>query len=101
MVSSTTATTNSGDSTHLSQKGFSDSPSDSVAVMIEVNVRLLQTKLENACSRGLLDVFSSAGKSKTVFLSAYDEYASHISRVEEDLCAYLRVRSVIMYLMVL
>lgn len=93
MVSSSTATTNSGDSTHLSQKGFSDSPSDSVAVMIEVNVRLLQTKLENACSRGLVDVFSSTGKSKSVFSSAYDEYASHVSQIEEDLCAYLRVHN--------
>lgn len=87
-TSSTTSTTVTA-STH-SHKAHSDSPTDSVALMVETKIRLIQSRLELACTRGVEDVFS-LGKDREVFLSAYQEYSETVGNIEENLCAYLKV----------
>ena len=71
-------------------KAHSDLPSDSVALMIETSVRLIHSRLEQACSQGVEDVFC-LGKRRETFLRAYQEYAGHVGQMEADLCAYLKV----------
>ena len=58
--------------------------------MIETNVRLIHSGLEQACSQGVEDVFC-LGKRRETFLKAYQEYAEHVGQMEADLCAYLKV----------
>ncbi len=87
-MSSTTSTTITT-STH-SHKAHSDSPTDSVALMIETNIQLIQSRLKLACARGVEDVFS-LGKDREIFRSAYQEYSETVGNIEENLCAYLTV----------
>lgn len=90
ITSSTTSTVFTTDSTGT-HKTHSNSPLDSVALMIEVNIQEIQSKLELACGRGIEDVFS-LGQRKECFQKAYQEYSEHLCQLEENLCAYLRVR---------
>ena len=72
-------------------KGHSNSPTDSVALMVMVCSRSLQAKLEVACSGGVVDVFSTTGRHKTVFPVAYQEYSSELAKLEDNICRYLKV----------
>ena len=76
---------------HPEIKGHSDSPTDSIALMITVSVRTIQAKLEVACSGGVVDVFSTTGRHKAIFPVAYQEYSNEVSRLEGNISCYLKV----------
>lgn len=59
--------------------------------MIEVCSKNIQSKLEVACSGGVEDVFSTAGRRKAVFPIAYQEYSSEVAKLEDNICKYLKV----------
>lgn len=72
-------------------KGHSTSPRDSVALMIQVMTMGIQCKLETACGRGVGDVFSTTGRHKTVFPTAYQEYSGEVAKLEDNVSCYLKV----------
>ena len=69
---------------------MSDSPNDSVALMLKISTLRILTRLALSCRQGVLDVFTITGKTKTVFPDAYQEYAKEVSLLEESLCLYLQ-----------
>lgn len=75
----------------LSTKGQSTSARDSVALMIQVSTRSIQARLEVTCSGGVVDVFSTSGRHKTVFPLAYQEYSNEVAKLEDNICHYLKV----------
>ena len=72
-------------------RAHSDSPCDSVALMIKVTVCEIQSRLEQSCARGVEDVFPPVDADREVFQRAHQEYSQAIGQLEEHLCAYLRV----------
>ena len=92
---SSSLTSKEGDHSHFG--GHSNSPANSVALMVEVSIRTIQEKLEVACSRGVADVFSTTGRHKTVFLEAFQEYCDEVSKLEDNICQYLKVSKLQMY----
>lgn len=72
-------------------RGHSDSTGDSVALMVNVSIRRTQERLVIACSGGVVDMFSTTGKKKSTFPTAYNDYSAQISTLEENVCLYLRV----------
>ena len=71
--------------------GHSNSPTDSVALMIKLSTGAIQEKLEAACGRGVVDVFSTTGRYRTVFPAAFQEYSDEVSMLEDNVCRYLKV----------
>lgn len=67
-------------------------PGDSVALMVKTSTEKIQGRMELICSRGVLDVFSTTGRHKATFTSAYEEYSLQIATLEENICAYLKAR---------
>jgi len=67
-------------------------PGDSVALMVKTSIGRIQGRMELICSRGVLDVFSTTGRHKATFTSAYKEYSLQIASLEENICAYLKAR---------
>lgn len=89
---SSTQSTSSTLSTYT-HKAHSDSPSDSVALLIKVNVRQIQTRLQISCGRGVEDVFSLLNsEDREVFYRAHREYSEAVRQLEHHICAYLKVR---------
>lgn len=100
-TSSTTSTTSTSLPSELgenpSNKGQSTSPRDSVALMIQISTRSIQSRLEVACSGGVVDVFSTTGRHKAIFPVAYQEYSNEVAKLEDNICHYLKVFFVVIY----
>ena len=73
--------------------GHSTSPGDSVALMIQVTTRDIQCRLEAACGLGVVDVFCTTGRRKTIFPTAYQEYGIEVAKMEDNVSRYLKVQS--------
>ena len=80
-----------GGGNYSDKTGHSNSPRDSVALMIQVSTRSIQARLEEACSGGVVDVFSITGRHKTTFPAAYREYIDEVAKLEDNVCQYLKV----------
>ena len=74
--------------THL----HSAHPGDSVALMVKMSIGRIQGRMELVCGRGVLDVFSTTGRHKATFTTAYEEYSSQVATLEDNICAYLKAR---------
>ena len=100
-TSNTTSTTSTSLPSELgenpSNKGHSTSPRDSVALMIQISTRSIQSRLEVACSGGVVDVFSTTGRHKAIFPVAYQEYSNEVAKLEDNICHYLKVFFVVIY----
>ena len=66
-------------------------PTDSIATHICSKLATITTSLSSACPHGASDVFCVRGKASSAFPTAHDVYTSHVSSLEKDIAAYLRV----------
>ena len=96
-ISAVSSSLTSKEGDHSNFGGHSNSPADSVALMVEVSIRTIQEKLEAACGRGVVDVCSTTGRHRTVFPEAFQEYCDEVSKLEDNICQYLKVSKLQMY----
>jgi hypothetical protein len=68
----------------------SPSLSDSIAKHLHSSLKTISTSLASSCGRGISEVFSITGRSKSTFPTAYNAYSSQISTLEGDISNYLR-----------
>ena len=72
----------------------SNNPADSVGIMVQASIKAIRARLEFTCAEGISDVFGTGGwKRDSTFSRAYQEYASQVAQLDDNVSFYLKVRS--------
>ena len=70
----------------------SNSPADSLGVMVQVSIKTIRVWLELECGGGVADVFGTGGGRRgSAFAQTYQEYIARVAQLDANICFYLKV----------